>query len=191
MNKKIIRLTESDLHKIVKESVNRILNERIHNLHPDEINDDFFDDWKGFDSRDDYKKMTDYDPKLSIRGDVDKFGTTIGKQNGEALSYYDYFDRQHPNRELDKEFDVENDWDSLKPKGRFNEKYPNYKDSKTYDANEPYYYIGRRSQLSPRDFRDEIGNTFRNKFVKGTLPSKLERDIDDNLGVKQRKQRFN
>ena len=27
MNKKLIRLTESDLHKIVKESVNRILNE--------------------------------------------------------------------------------------------------------------------------------------------------------------------
>ena len=27
MNKKLIRLTENDLHKIVKESVNRILNE--------------------------------------------------------------------------------------------------------------------------------------------------------------------
>lgn len=27
MNKKVIRLTESDLHRIVKESVNRILNE--------------------------------------------------------------------------------------------------------------------------------------------------------------------
>lgn len=27
MNKKLIRLTESDLHRIVKESVNRILNE--------------------------------------------------------------------------------------------------------------------------------------------------------------------
>lgn len=29
MNKKIIRLTESDLHKIVKESVNRALNEEL------------------------------------------------------------------------------------------------------------------------------------------------------------------
>ena len=27
MNKKLIRLTENDLHKIVKESVNKILNE--------------------------------------------------------------------------------------------------------------------------------------------------------------------
>ena len=29
MNKKLIRLTESDLHKIVKESVNRILKESL------------------------------------------------------------------------------------------------------------------------------------------------------------------
>lgn len=29
MNKKLIRLTENDLHKIVKESVNRVLNETI------------------------------------------------------------------------------------------------------------------------------------------------------------------
>ena len=29
MNKKLIRLTESDLHRIVKESVNRVLNEDI------------------------------------------------------------------------------------------------------------------------------------------------------------------
>ena len=27
MNKKLIRLTESDLHKVIKESVNRVLNE--------------------------------------------------------------------------------------------------------------------------------------------------------------------
>ena len=29
MNKKLIRLTESDLHRIVRESVNKVLNERI------------------------------------------------------------------------------------------------------------------------------------------------------------------
>ena len=29
MNKKLIRLTEQDLHRIVKESVNRILNEEL------------------------------------------------------------------------------------------------------------------------------------------------------------------
>ena len=34
MNKKIIKLTESDLHKIVKESVNKILSEAINELDP-------------------------------------------------------------------------------------------------------------------------------------------------------------
>ena len=41
MNKKLIRLTESDLHRIVKESVNRVLNEAYRdpfNFFPD---DDF------------------------------------------------------------------------------------------------------------------------------------------------------
>ena len=184
-----IRLTESDLHSIIRESVRRILNERVHNIRPDEINDeDFFDDFKGFDSRDDYKKMTDYDPKLSIRGDMYDFGTRIGNQNGELLSYCNYFDRQNPNRETSREYDSENDWDSLKPTGgRFNEKFPNYKNSETYDANEPYYFISKRSQLNPGDFRDEIGDTFREKFVNGTLPSDLEKDIDNNVGIKQRK----
>lgn len=50
MNKKLIRLTESDLHRIVKESVNRILKEvnyadnyRIHPNEKIDDNDDFFD----------------------------------------------------------------------------------------------------------------------------------------------------
>ncbi len=34
MNKKLIRLTESDLHRIVKESVNKILNESQSNIMP-------------------------------------------------------------------------------------------------------------------------------------------------------------
>ena len=34
MNKKLIRLTESDLHRIVKESVNKILNEYVSGLDP-------------------------------------------------------------------------------------------------------------------------------------------------------------
>ena len=38
MNKKLIRLTESDLHRIIKESVNRILNEgKIESWQPDEF----------------------------------------------------------------------------------------------------------------------------------------------------------
>jgi hypothetical protein len=36
MNKKLIRLTESDLHRIVKESVNRILREASYNINSPE-----------------------------------------------------------------------------------------------------------------------------------------------------------
>lgn len=35
MNKKIVRLTESDIHRIVKESVNRILKEAYSNIYGD------------------------------------------------------------------------------------------------------------------------------------------------------------
>ena len=37
MNKKLIRLTESDLHRIVKESVNKILSEAINELDPEHM----------------------------------------------------------------------------------------------------------------------------------------------------------
>ena len=57
MNKKIVRLTESDLHRIVKESVDRVLNEisddtllRAHKKAVDDYNDaiarsPYWDDW--------------------------------------------------------------------------------------------------------------------------------------------------
>lgn len=41
MNKKLVRLTESDLHRIIKESVNKVLNERI----IDEEIDEGFGNW--------------------------------------------------------------------------------------------------------------------------------------------------
>lgn len=40
MNKKLIRLTENDLHKIIKESVNRIISESIGNGLSDEFKDE-------------------------------------------------------------------------------------------------------------------------------------------------------
>ena len=40
MNKKVIRLTESDLHRIVKEAVNRILEHRFYYEHDDIAPDD-------------------------------------------------------------------------------------------------------------------------------------------------------
>ena len=47
MNKKLIRLTESDLHKIVKESVNRMLNEWEYAGWVNDIGDDSYDEPDG------------------------------------------------------------------------------------------------------------------------------------------------
>ena len=44
MNKKLIRLTESDLHRIVKESVNRLLNEWEYAGWVNDIGDDYYDE---------------------------------------------------------------------------------------------------------------------------------------------------
>ena len=47
MNKKLIRLTESDLHRIVKESVNRVLREGEYNFASGTENYDVnSDEWK-------------------------------------------------------------------------------------------------------------------------------------------------
>ena len=51
MNKKRIRLTESDLHKIVKESVNRVLNEDYASNYDELIRDEMY-------------RLYDLEPKL-------------------------------------------------------------------------------------------------------------------------------
>lgn len=64
MNKKLIRLTESDLHRIVKESVNRILNE---------IGERPWQDTEG------YRKWTKSDLDEFMRGDVNAANYGRGK----------------------------------------------------------------------------------------------------------------
>ena len=62
MNKKLIRLTESDLHRVVKESVNKVLNEVMYNgksLHGN--------------NPDDWKYMAD------VRGDEAHYDSLYGK----------------------------------------------------------------------------------------------------------------
>lgn len=71
MNKKLIKLTESDLHKIVKESVNRIMNEGW--MNGDYIDDEHYDammqakdesdmdaDEMGEPTKEDIQKTNDY-----------------------------------------------------------------------------------------------------------------------------------
>ena len=64
MNKKLIRLTESDLHRIVKESVNRLLNE---------IGERPWQDTEG------YRKWTKSDLDEFMRGDVNAANYGRGK----------------------------------------------------------------------------------------------------------------
>ena len=63
MNKKLIRLTESDLHKIVKESVNRVLNEWEYAGWVNDIGDDSYDKPDG---------SNEYDFDTKIWGLADK-----------------------------------------------------------------------------------------------------------------------
>ena len=64
MNKKLIRLTEGDLHRIVRESVNRILNEGAYNMNSSEYKqmydsgDKWYDDREDADTR---KEIEDYE----------------------------------------------------------------------------------------------------------------------------------
>jgi len=54
MNKKLIRLTENDLHRIVKESVNRV-------LYNEGLGDRFKGAWNGFKTGNDQMQQNDYD----------------------------------------------------------------------------------------------------------------------------------
>ena len=58
MNKRLIRLTESDLHRIVKESVNRILRE---NADYAEVRSDYYDEKRGATAIDAWKLFRDSD----------------------------------------------------------------------------------------------------------------------------------
>ena len=78
MNKKLIRLTESDLHKIVKESVSRILNEIDYDANKNALEGRLEDYYEGdpsvFVSRDELGKLGDWYEK-----DKDKHERDIDK----------------------------------------------------------------------------------------------------------------
>ena len=61
MNKKLIRLTEQDLHRIVKESVNRVLRESAYDMNSLEYKQMY--DSGGWNDEDDYmdKEIKDYE----------------------------------------------------------------------------------------------------------------------------------
>ena len=88
MNKKLIRLTESDLHKIVKESVNRVLNEMGSPKRREMTND-----WLGSDDGAANRRRFEIDKRfhrnepwhpIAVEGDEDdplEFSTAMGLAN--------------------------------------------------------------------------------------------------------------
>ena len=96
MNKKLIRLTESDLHRIVKESVNRILREgeKYHNASPKELLDT---DYEGV-SPEEYNMLRKYDKGMNVK--MVNNGGYYG--NPKLDSYLKYRDR---NREDSRKSD--------------------------------------------------------------------------------------
>ena len=93
MNKKLIRLTESDLHRIVKESVNRILMESETTL------------------ADCDSTLTEYDLILANRHEATYYPES---EDGEAMVEFDWYDKDEGIPfEIDPIFDMTCDeWDS-------------------------------------------------------------------------------
>ena len=72
MNKKLIRLTESDLHRIVKESVKRAINEgNYFNHQADEFGRDYFEEAKGY-----AKGIVNYLSAMEDEGNSDSVEST-------------------------------------------------------------------------------------------------------------------
>jgi len=75
MNKKLIRLTESDLHKIVKESVNRVLRENGRDIDDDNyfgggLPDRYFDDDAPDNDRISQKQIAQLDNIVNTIADI-------------------------------------------------------------------------------------------------------------------------
>ena len=85
MNKKLVKLTESDLHRIVKESVNRIIREGLYDDEQDFYNEfgnqsqypayEYIEPFDGelamtaqYDNDDYEKRMSDWDPEYFLHG---------------------------------------------------------------------------------------------------------------------------
>ena len=85
--KTILRLTESDLHQIVKESVNRILSEMGGNIDPHRKEMEKACSWNERNAENSHPKFSDYEPELhrntNVYDDKGKFAMAALKNNEE------------------------------------------------------------------------------------------------------------
>ena len=102
MNKKLIRLTESDLHKIVKESVNRIL-EGYKKLNGWDV------PWA------ERKALNKYDPEgFKLVDDGTDWKDHFSHKADSVMDYYDYINRVNTDYDdYDKKWEIEDSWKEL------------------------------------------------------------------------------
>lgn len=113
-NKKVIRLTESNFHRIISESVKRVLKEARHKstkldwegLQNYDLDGDLFDD------KEEYESMINYDPSLATSHNPKDTADCI-ERNRAQDAYKKYKNRLPTNRAGQKEGDMERDWNSL------------------------------------------------------------------------------
>jgi len=102
MNKKVIRLTESDLHRIVKESVNRIL-EGYKKLNGWDV------PWG------ERKALNKYDPEgFKLVDDGTEWKDHFSHKADSVMDYYDYINRVNTDYDdYDKKWEIEDSWKEL------------------------------------------------------------------------------
>ena len=110
MNKKVIRLTESDLRKIVKESVNRILKEDYYSM-KDPYGSRKLSDF----SSDEAKALYDYDPGFAVSR-THRFDGSDDTFEPAALSNVPYNEPMFPEDEQPFKY-----WDAIK---KFDDRHP-------------------------------------------------------------------
>lgn len=150
MGKQIIRLTESDLHNIVKESVNKILSEmgNFHNASPEELLDT---DYEGV-SPEEYNQLRQYDKGMNVRM-INNKGGYYG--NPKLDSYLKYRNRD---RGDSKKSDMETDWRNQQDAiGKQRETASN-----SIRHNEP-------------SIRDNVSSRMRRDWVHGASPEEMSR----------------
>ena len=149
MNKKLIRLTESDLHRIVKESVQNILKEaeKYHNASPQELLDTDYESV----SPDEYNQLRQYDKGMNVRM-INK-GGYYG--NPKLDSYLKYRDR---NREDSRKTDMYVDW----------------RDQQDAIAKQKEMAANSIRHNEP-SIRDNVSSAARREWVNGTSPEQMSR----------------
>jgi len=142
--KKVIRLTESDLHNIIKESVNRVL--------------EGYKQLNGFDIPwDERKKLNDYDANgFMLNDEPNSMWNGQFSHKAESLNdYMNYMNKVNTDYdEKDREREINSSWDEIDKQGRGLAKNDSHLDdsslfSKSYSSLKP-----EKNIRTIRDFRN-------------------------------------